>query len=266
MENLHFYKYEGTGNDFILIDNTSNFFPKDNHTLISRLCDRHFGIGSDGLILIEKDLQHDFKMVFFNPDASQSMCGNGARCAVKFAYKLGIIGASTTFSAVDGEHQAVITENGIIKLKMSNVTQIEKHRKYAILDTGSPHHVQISKNIDTIDVKKEGSKIRYKHSTQGINVNFVEQLSDNSFKARTYERGVEDETYSCGTGATAIALAMYKMGKTSENIITIETRGGTLQVSFEVKKKFLGLKKEYENIWLSGTSNLIFEGNILCEF
>lgn len=204
-------------------------------------------------------------MVFFNPDASQSMCGNGARCAVSFAYKLGIIGPSTTFSAIDGVHQATILENGIINLKMNDITKVEKHRKYAILNTGSPHYVEFRKDIDTIDIKKEGAKIRYGHSVEGINVNFVEKLSDDSFKARTYERGVEDETYSCGTGAVAIAIAMHKMDKTTENHITIRTKGGDLQVSFEIKKKLLGLKKEYENIWLSGQAVLIYQGDILCK-
>ncbi|GIZ14175.1 diaminopimelate epimerase [Capnocytophaga catalasegens] len=266
MKDIHFCKYQATGNDFILIDNRSDFFPKQDNKFISHLCNRHFGIGSDGLILIENDPENDFRMVFFNPDASQSMCGNGGRCAVAFAHKLGIVDVSTQFVAIDGLHQANISDNGIIRLKMNDVEKVEKTRKYVRLNTGSPHHVEIRKDVEAIDVKKEGAKIRYGHSIEGINVNFVEQMDNGQFKVRTYERGVEDETYSCGTGAVAVAIAMHKIGKNTAENVVLQTRGGVLEVSFEIKKKLLGLKKEYENIWLSGGVQFVFQGNIQCDF
>lgn len=266
MKNINFYKYQGTGNDFILIDNRSNFFPKANKQLVIHLCHRHFGIGSDGLILLENDPDYDFKMVFFNPDASQSMCGNGGRCAVAFAKQMGINQENYTFMAIDGVHKAKISEDGQVHLQMNNVEKIEKNKKFVTLDTGSPHHIEIRKNINQIDLKTEGGKIRYAHSIQGINVNFVEQITENQFNVRTYERGVEDETYSCGTGATAVAIAMHKLQKTTQNSVIIQTKGGKLEVSFEVKNKLLGLKKTYENIWLSGAVQLIFKGEILCDY
>lgn len=266
MKPIHFYKYQGTGNDFIMIDNRSNFFPKNDAKLISFLCNRHFGIGSDGLILIENAENYDFRMVFFNPDASQSMCGNGGRCSVAFAHKLGIIEKNTTFVAIDGEHQAQVLENEKISIKMLDVSKIETSRNFTRLNTGSPHQVEICKNLENFDVKSEGAKIRFKHSTEGINVNFVEPVKDNIFKVRTYERGVEDETFSCGTGATAVAIAMHKTKKTEQNEIILQTKGGELSVSFEVNNKLLGLKKEYQNVYLTGGAKLIFEGEILCNF
>lgn len=267
MKKIEFYKYQGTGNDFILIDNRENFFPKEDKRYISYLCHRHFGIGSDGLILIENAPEYDFKMVFFNPDASQSMCGNGGRCAVAFAHQIGIQKQEYRFLAIDGEHQAKISENGVIHLKMNDVEEIEKHSNYAILNTGSPHYVTFEKgDIDQIDVKRKGADIRYKHSVAGINVNFVEQISENSFKVRTYERGVEDETFSCGTGVTAVAIAMHKLKKTSQEEVFLQTKGGELKVSFQMKKRLLGFKTKYQNIWLSAEVKQIFKGEIVCDY
>jgi len=255
---LHFYKYQGTGNDFVMIDNRNLSFPKTNISLINKLCDRRFGIGADGLILLEPSNKQDFKMVYFNADGNEgSMCGNGGRCLVAFAKQLGIITYKTTFDAVDGLHYATI-ENNIVSLKMIDVTEIEIAKEYTFLNTGSPHHISFCKNISTINVKEAGSKIRYgaPYFEEGTNVNFVEQLTNDSFKVRTYERGVEDETLACGTGVTAVAIAANKTNITNSNTIKIEVLGGNLEVSFEKKDT------SYTNVFLKGPAQFVFEGNI----
>jgi diaminopimelate epimerase len=266
MRVIHFYKYQGTGNDFILIDNRLNTFPKEDTKLVAQLCERRFGVGGDGLILLEDDPEHDFSMIYYNSDGNpSSMCGNGGRCIVAFAQKLGVIQKEeTTFSAPDGLHKALF-KNNLIHLQMQDVSHIEKVKKGLFLNTGSPHYVEVVKNLDSMDVKKKGAEIRYgvPFNIEGVNVNFVEPIDENHFKVRTYERGVEDETYSCGTGATATAIAMHKGGKTKAEYIILETKGGNLEVTFEVKKEFLGLKiKEYTNVWLIGEANFVFEGTI----
>ena len=210
MRVIRFFKYQGTGNDFIMIDNRMKTFPKGDPKLVANLCHRRFGIGADGLILLEEDKENDFAMVYYNSDGNPStMCGNGGRCIVAFAYKLGLIQKDeTTFSAPDGLHRALF-KNGMIHLQMQDVNQINKVKKGLSLNTGSPHYVEIVKNLPELDVKREGAKIRYgtPFNIEGINVNFVEPIAENRFKVRTYERGVEDETYSCGTGAVATAEA-----------------------------------------------------------
>lgn len=259
MNLIHFYKYEGTGNDFILIDNRSEFFPKENLKLIQFLCNRHKGIGSDGLILIENSEKADFEMIFFNPDGSQSMCGNGSRCAVSFANFLKIISKETIFNAYDGLHQAEILPNNIVKLKMNDVTDFSIQNSIQ-LNTGSPHQIELTDNLEVINVKEKGAEIRYAHSPAGINVNFIQKISENHFKIRTYERGVENETLSCGTGATAVALAMHKTQNTDSQNITIQTLGGELQISFEVENQ------TYTQIFLHGEAKFIFEGTIKCPY
>ena len=252
-----FYKYQGTGNDFIIIDNRSFAFDKTNNKNIAKLCDRHLGIGADGLILLENHQTLDFRMVYFNADGYQSsMCGNGGRCITAFAKFLGIIKDSATFEAIDGKHHAEI-ENGIVKLKMQDVNEVEKYTNHSFLDTGSPHHVQCVENLSDIDIKSEGEKIRYgkPYNDTGTNVNFVDQESENTFRVRTYERGVEDETLSCGTGVTAVAIAMHQMGKTKHNEVVLKTEGGELTVSFEVDDH-----KNYHNIWLIGPAVRVFKG------
>lgn len=265
MQKIKFYKFQGTGNDFIMIDNRIQNFPKKN-AVIKKICDRRFGIGADGVILLENNLDYDFEMIYFNPDGSQSMCGNGGRCAVAFAKFLKIINNDANFLAIDGAHQATISGTDLVRLKMNDVTDIEKGKNFLRLNTGSPHQVEIRKNLDNLDVKLEGSKIRYSFGIEGINANFVEEISENRFKMRTYERGVEDETFSCGTGAVAVAIAMNKLGKTSAETILLETKGGMLEVSFRANKNFFGIKKNYENIWLSGKAEFVFEGEILCDY
>lgn len=255
---LTFFKYQGTGNDFIIIDNRQLIFDKNNTKRINELCDRRFGIGADGLILLENDNSSDFKMVYYNSDGNESsMCGNGGRCIVAFAKQLGLVNAETNFMAIDGEHYAIIDDD-IVKLQMQNVSDIQHSENHVFLDTGSPHHVQMESNLNTLDVKNEGSKIRYgePYNLEGANVNFVSKISDSEFSVRTYERGVEDETLSCGTGVTAVALAMHSLGETQNTIITLHTEGGKLQVSF--KKNDTG----YYNIWLIGSAKMVFKGDL----
>ena len=256
---LKFHKYQGTGNDFVMIDNRHNFFPKDNIQVIEKLCDRRFGIGADGLILLENDLETDFRMVYYNSDGNESsMCGNGGRCLVAFAKSLNLIQDKTSFIATDGLHHATILENGIVSLQMKDVDEVKIEKEYIFLDTGSPHHVTLVNDIENYDVKSKGSEIRYSdlYGNAGSNVNFVNQISDNHFRLRTYERGVEDETLSCGTGATATAIAMNAIGKTNSNSIYIDVEGGKLKVSFEKTNK------GYENVFLEGAAASVFEGII----
>lgn len=252
---LHFHKYQGTGNDFILVDNRGLDYPKEDVGFIRQLCNRRFGIGADGLILLENDDLSDFRMVYFNSDGNESsMCGNGGRCIVAFAKELGIIKEEATFNAIDGLHEAKITGEQV-ELKMIDVDSIKQIRNHSYLNTGSPHHVQLVENLKEYDVKKEGAKIRYGiYGETGSNINFVEQESDNVFMVRTYERGVEDETLSCGTGVTAVALAMYNCGKVKEAEVTIKTLGGDLKVQF-VKSGEI-----FSNIKLSGPATKVFKG------
>lgn len=256
---LTFYKYQGTGNDFVMVDNRLNTFPKEDTKLVAFLCDRRFGIGADGLILLENDEQTDFKMVYYNADGNQStMCGNGGRCLVAFANHLGVIASRTNFIAVDGLHEASI-DNEIVSLQMQNVTTIDVKSKYAFLDTGSPHHVQLVEELSELNVDKEGAKLRYGiYGEVGSNINFVEQVNDTTFNVRTYERGVEGETLSCGTGVTAVALAMFNAEKVSVKDININTSGGALQVRFDKTNS------GYENIVLVGSAKQVFKGVIEC--
>lgn len=254
---LNFTKYHGTGNDFILIDNRDKRFPK-RQEYIKQLCDRHFGIGADGLILLEDDPDSDFMMVYYNSDGKQSsMCGNGGRCIVHFANALGLIGAQTEFKAIDGLHQAQLI-NGQISLKMSDVSRVVKKGNDWILNTGSPHIVTLTEQLDGMDIKSAGAEIRYSEAFKedGINVNFVRQIDDSTFRVRTYERGVENETLSCGTGVTAVALAMYSAGYTSSESVKILTEGGELRIDFKSKND------KFEQVILTGPAKVVFKGTI----
>jgi diaminopimelate epimerase len=257
---LKFYKYQGTGNDFVMIDNRQGIFNKNNTKLVSFLCDRRFGIGADGLILLENHVDADFKMVYFNSDGNESsMCGNGGRCITAFANFLGIIENLATFEAIDGMHKAELI-NDIVKLEMQDVLEIEKSGNHVFLNTGSPHHVQMESELEQIDVKSKGASIRYseKYKKDGCNINFVQKVSDSEFDVRTYERGVEDETLSCGTGVTAVALAMHYIGETEKKLVSLNTPGGRLQVSFH------SINNGYTNICLLGPAVQVFKGEIKC--
>ena len=255
---ITFFKYQGTGNDFIIVDNRSQIIDKNNTKRIAQLCDRRFGIGADGFILLEDDNISDFKMVYYNADGNESsMCGNGGRCTVAFAKFIRIIDNAAKFMAIDGLHSAKI-ENDTVYLQMQDVSKVENYEDYLFLDTGSPHHVKLVSNLKTLDVKSTGSKIRYgqPYNEAGSNVNFVEQVSNDSFAVRTYERGVEDETLSCGTGVTAVALAMHTSGKTKSQTLTLKTEGGELKVTFNNDDNV------YNNIWLIGPATQVFKGEL----
>ncbi len=255
----HFFKYQGTGNDFIMIDNREGLFEASEQR-IKGLCDRRFGIGADGLILIENTPGKDFRMVYFNADGKEgSMCGNGGRCAVRFAADLGIFEGTTVFDAVDGIHEATIGSDALVSLKMSDVNTVEVYDKYDFMNTGSPHYIAFVEGIDNMDVREEGRKIRYSDewvSRGGTNVNFVQPLQKGGISVRTYERGVEDETYSCGTGVTAAALdAHIRLGMPSP--VEIKTLGGPLSVSFSPAGEHA-----FRDIFLVGPAKRVFEGQI----
>ncbi|MFV8442857.1 diaminopimelate epimerase [Flavobacterium sp. LB2P44] len=256
---LEFYKYQGTGNDFVMVDNRLGFFPKENTKRIAHLCDRRFGIGGDGLILLENDAETDFKMVYYNSDGNQSsMCGNGGRCLVAFAKKLNVIQNKTTFIATDGVHHATITEDGLVSLQMIDVAEVKVSDDHVFLNTGSPHHVQLVDDLENYNIKKNGAAIRYGdlYGEVGSNINFVKQIDDTTFSLRTYERGVEDETLSCGTGATAVAIAMNVLGKTKASSIDLNVEGGKLVVSFDKKEG------QFTRIFLKGPAEFVFKGTI----
>jgi diaminopimelate epimerase len=242
-----------------MIDNRSKTFPKENTELVAHLCNRRFGIGADGLILLETDTDTDFRMVYYNSDGNlSSMCGNGGRCLVAFAKKLNLIQTETTFVATDGLHYATVADDGIVSLQMIDVAAIKNTSEYSYLNTGSPHHVQLVDNLEQFNVKENGAAIRYGnlYGKEGSNINFVKKINENTFSLRTYERGVEDETLACGTGATAVAIAMNAIGQTNLNVINLNVEGGKLTVSFE---KGNG---KYTNVFLKGPAEFVFKGTI----
>lgn len=255
---MRFYKYQGTGNDFVIVDNREVNHSALSQERIHQICDRRFGIGADGFMLLNNKPGYDFEMVYYNADGREgSMCGNGGRCIVQFAHDIGIDRNHFNFLAVDGEHEANI-ENGLVALKMTDVPGINQFDNYALLNTGSPHYVKKVTGLAELDVYTEGRKIRYNNefSEQGINVNFVEVADNGSLKVRTYERGVEDETFSCGTGVTAAALVFYRQ-ETGLNSIDIEVLGGKLNVSYN-----RNADGSYDNIWLQGPALKVFEGSV----
>ncbi len=259
---ISFAKYQGTGNDFILIDNRDLTFPSENFSLIEKLCNRRFGIGCDGLMLLENENAYDFKMRYFNSDGKEgSMCGNGGRCIVAFAQHLGIIKDTTRFIAVDGEHFAKInfTDNEhIVSLQMQNVSAIETGKDSYFLNTGSPHYTKFIENHSDFDTYGEGKTIRYskRFKTEGTNVNFISG-KDNRIQVSTYERGVEDETYSCGTGVVASSISAKLQFETDYNNFFVQTKGGKLEVCFDKKAD-----SQFENIWLKGPATFVFKGKL----
>jgi diaminopimelate epimerase len=254
---LNFYKYQGTGNDFVMIDNRENVFDKQNIKLVQLLCDRKFGIGADGLILIENLEDLDFNMIYFNADGTQSFCGNGSRCAVSFAKFLGIIDSQALFLSTDGEHEAWINQNGEISLKMHDVKTIEKGDEHYFINTGSPHYIKEVVDLKAFDVFAEGKSIRNndRFNKEGTNVNFVKFNREN-IEIRTYERGVEDETLSCGTGVTASALAWADKLKLPYGKVDVKTEGGNLSVGFKRNEN------GFYDIWLIGPAKFVFKGSI----
>lgn len=254
---IHFYKYQGAGNDFIIIDNRAQKIAL-NTEQIARLCDRKFGIGADGLMLLEEEHPYDFRMVYYNSDGNESsMCGNGGRCIVAFARKLSLVNESTHFIAIDGEHKALLHSDTYVTLDMNDVTEIRDFGTHCILNTGSPHYVLWRDHIEDIDVFTEGRAIRnmQEFMPKGINVNFA-KAEGNHIQVRTYERGVENETLSCGTGVTACAIAASGTASGSFSY-DISTPGGQLQVSFAKKTP-----RHAISVKLSGPATFVFEGHI----
>jgi len=255
---LVFYKYQGTGNDFIIVDNRESKIELQRE-YIKDLCDRRFGIGADGLMLMNNRTGYDFDMLYYNSDGNRSsMCGNGGRCMVMFAYNMGLRKSEYLFNAIDGEHKAAVADNGWINLKMKDVDSVETPFSDFILDTGSPHYVKPVSDVWNINVVKEGREIRYgkRFADKGINVNFVELNADGNISVRTYERGVEDETLSCGTGVTASAL-VFAHNENGFNHINVKTPGRNLAVEFDK----IG-EASYKNVWLSGPATFVFKGEI----
>ncbi len=250
---IPFVKYQGTGNDFILIDNRQESFPKDDLSLISRMCHRKWGIGADGLMLIEQNGLEDFEMIFFNPDGTKSLCGNGSRCAVAFAQTLGLLVSETQFLTTDGQHHARV-ENQQIHFQIHDVRDIRQYTENDFfIFNGSPHHVRFVTDLTKVDITGEGRTLRNdpRYSPDGTNVNFV-AITEKGIEVRTYERGVENETLSCGTGVVASALASSLKGVQSP--ITVETQGGSLTVTFT--KGDTG----FANIYLAGPAQKVFTG------
>lgn len=253
-----FEKYQGAGNDFVMIDNRLKNFPEGNSQKhIATLCNRHFGIGSDGLILLENHPTADFEMRYFNSDGhSSSMCGNGGRCAVAFASSLGMINDKTQFVVNGAVYHAVINSDTSISLQMQDVNSVTQFDSHCFVDTGSPHHVAFVSDVGTVAVVEKGRKIRYgkPYGSSGSNVNFVSVEGKNRLAIRTYERGVEAETLACGTGAVAAALAAFKVQKVNKSPVTIEALGGVLEVSFKSEGE------GFTQIVLRGPAQPVYKG------
>ena len=257
---IHFYKYQGAGNDFVLVDNRNNAVNHQNPALIVRLCDRRFGIGGDGAMFLQNREGYDFEMVYYNADGQpSSMCGNGGRCIVAFAKYLDIIDTETTFLAVDGPHYAKISVSGDwVSLQMIDVDTISVDGDAYVLNTGSPHYVTLTADLKNKDVYHDGYAIRNNdtYRAEGININFVEP-NESGYFVRTFERGVEDETYACGTGVTAVALAMAKHNQQSGPINTpIKVLGGDLNIRFSYDGQ------KFNDIFLEGPAVKVFEGDV----
>jgi len=256
---ISFDKYHGAGNDFIMIDSRQTAAEQFSTELVRHLCDRHFGIGADGLILLLDDPNYDFRMKYYNSDGREgTMCGNGGRCIVAFAKALGLADQATTFIGIDGVHDANISADGIVNLKMNVARGFQKLEDGYLLDTGSPHLILFRKEIERIDVFSEGSFLRYheRFMPEGVNVNFVELVDDKRFRIRTYERGVENETLACGTGSVASAIAAFLHTSNGNLHWFVEARGGLLEVSFAHEGN------EFTDLWLSGGAEKVFSGEI----
>ena len=258
---IHFEKFHGTGNDFILIDNRAGTFIPET-ALVGRLCDRHFGIGADGLILLQAREGFDFGMAYFNSDGREStMCGNGGRSVTAFAHRLGIIREQATFIAVDGAHQSVILsadgDDYMASVRLKDATVEASTAMGTTVNTGSPHLVRFVPEVARVDVVRDGRRIRYgkRFAEEGVNVDFVEMARD-TLHVRTYERGVENETLSCGTGVTAAALVAACKFTPARGYYLIQTPGGQLKVSFTQNRN------TFTDVWLEGPVKRVYEGEI----
>ncbi len=261
MTKVHFFKYQGTGNDFVLIDNRDYSFNGSDKELVALLCHRRFGIGADGLMLLEPSQNHEFTMRYFNSDGNEaSMCGNGGRCISAFAVHLGVVPMSSrfVFEAVDGLHEAEVRPDQV-DLKMADVSQVKDLGDGYFLNTGSPHYVRFVDEPSALDVAVEGRKWRHdeRFAPEGTNVNFVRTASRTVVPMRTFERGVEEETWSCGTGAVASAIAL-SVKRGAGHLFRMQVPGGELTVSFDEPRG-----DSFSNIWLTGPAKLVFEGEFI---
>jgi diaminopimelate epimerase len=259
---LRFFKYHGAGNDFVIVDEREHI-TELTEKQIAHVCNRRFGVGADGFMRLQNSDDFDFKMLYYNADGKEStMCGNGGRCMIAFANHLGLIDQSTYFEAVDGEHEGQVIEYGIesvVRLKMLTVGKVDINADQIFLDTGSPHHIEIVEDVKNTDVDKDGKFWRHHNQYAeigGCNANFVEILDADHLYVRTFERGVEAETFSCGTGVTAAAISLHALGKVNGEKIQIDTLGGKLQVEFSHNDS------AYEHIHLQGPAAFVYQGII----
>jgi len=255
---IHFFKYQGTGNDFIILDNRQNTYSEISNEQVAQLCHRRFGIGADGLMLMNKSDGFDFEMIYYNADGNPgTMCGNGGRCMIRFAHDMGMLSFTYRFKASDGIHEGEVDGKNI-RLKMNDVNKVEYNKTFAVLDTGSPHLVRFTENVKDVDVVETGREIRNskRFKQEGINVDFVEPEIEDSIYVRTYERGVEDETLSCGTGVTASALVSAH-NQIGFNQVIVYTPGGKLSVEFNKIND-----QVFQDIWLCGPADFVFKGEI----
>ena len=241
-----------------MIDDRKNKYTEITDEQVKLMCDRRFGIGADGLIFLRNSEEYDFEMVYYNSDGRTStMCGNGGRCILRFANDLGIDVENYSFMAVDGLHYGVVNED-VVSLHMVDVDEVRQLSENELfIDTGSPHHVVFVDELPGDDFVSKARAIRNNetYAKEGVNVNFVKVTPD-GLQMRTYERGVEDETYSCGTGVTAAALAAHFTGRITESPMEVITAGGTLEVNFERNGDI------YTDIWLTGPAERVFRGRI----
>jgi diaminopimelate epimerase len=253
---IHFHKYQATGNDFVIIDNRKSGLTFTTEQ-VARICHPKFGIGADGLMLIENHPTLNFHLEYFNSDGSKSLCGNGCRAAVQFASQLGLVNGKASFNAFDGAHAAEILPSGDIRLKMMDVKELKSIDEDFFVHTGSPHYVRFVADVEQYPVFEEGRRIRYGEQFQpgGTNVNFVELQANNTLFVRTYERGVENETLSCGTGITGAALVASLKGYTSP--IKVKALGGDLAVEFKT-----GQSGTFQEIYLIGPAKMVFKGQL----
>ncbi len=260
MAEIHFQKWQATGNDFIIVDNRNKILKNLSSEWISMICDRNFGVGADGFMFIQNHQNLDFEMRYFNADGNEAeMCGNGARSIIGFARSLGIIADSTTFQAIDGIHNGWITRQDHYRIKMVDVDVINSVDRGLFLNTGVPHLVIVTADPDQIAIVKQGREIRYskEFAPDGTNVNFIDNRSD-IIRMRTYERGVENETLSCGTGAVASAIATEYMNNSGKSKYEVQASGGLLKISFNRSDT-----DQFRDIYLEGEAKMVFKGDIV---
>ncbi len=249
---LRFFKYQGTGNDFIVIDQLEKTFPISPKQ-IQQLCDRHFGVGADGALVLSKDDTANFNLVFYNPDGSESFCGNGSRCAVRYFLKKENK-SDCTFTGFDGLHSARLIDENTVTIDLNVSQSVAKNQHGFVINTGAPHVCVPTEGLKNMAIAESAKEIRWHEAYQpvGTNVNFFEKLAENQVAIRTFEKGVEGETLSCGTGVTAVAISVFSQDSALEEV-EVQSQGGVLRVAKD---------KNPNKYWLTGAANEVFEGEI----